>query len=92
MPNCRFSGCRCETGDLIKNGGVEVTSTEPGLPFQYWKEINPSFARVANEPVLTNIAYEKLAAARFEAPNILHWERSDRTCIKGRAVIQSGTL
>ena len=67
MPNCRFSSCSCETGELIKNGSFEVASAEPGFPFQYWEEINPDFARVANEPVLTNIAYEGLAAARFDS-------------------------
>jgi hypothetical protein len=67
MQNCRISRCGCETGELIKNGGFEVPSAEPGFPFQYWREVNPDFARVANEPALTNIAYEGLAAARFNS-------------------------
>lgn len=67
MPNCRFSSCRCETGELIKNGGFEVRSTEPGFPFQYWQAINVRAAHVNNHPDFTNIAYEGLAAARFDS-------------------------
>jgi hypothetical protein len=67
MHNCNSSRCSCETAELIKNGSFEVRSNEPNHPFQYWEEVNPDFARVANEPVLTNIAYEGLSAARFDS-------------------------
>jgi hypothetical protein len=67
VQNCNSLRCSCETGELIKNGGFEVRSNEPNYPFQYWKEVFPDFARVANEPVLTNITYEGLSAARFDS-------------------------
>jgi hypothetical protein len=67
MIDCRCSICSCETGELIKNGGFEVRSSEPNFPFQYWEEVFFDFARVANEPALTNIAYEGLSAARFNS-------------------------
>ncbi|MGB4508829.1 MAG: hypothetical protein WBI26_06375 [Syntrophomonadaceae bacterium] len=67
MIDCQCPKCRCETGELIKNGGFEVRSSEPNFPFQYWEEVFFDFARVANEPALTNIAYEGLSAARFNS-------------------------
>lgn len=44
-----------------------MRSSEPNFPFQYWEEVFFDFARVANEPALTNIAYEGLSAARFNS-------------------------
>jgi hypothetical protein len=79
MPKCNFSRCSCEPGELIKNGGFEVRSTEPNFPFQYWEEVFPDFARVANEPVLTNTAYEGLSAARFISSDTVREENKSVT-------------
>jgi len=67
MIDCRCSICSCETGELIKNGGFEVRSSEPNFPFQFWEEVFPDLAQVANDPILTSIAYEGLSAARFDS-------------------------
>lgn len=71
--------CRCESRELIKNGGFEVRSTEPNFPFQYWEEVNPNFARVNNDPNLTNIAYEGLSAARIESIDTVEEENKSVT-------------
>ena len=48
--------------------------TEPNFPFQYWEEAESNFARVNNDPNLTNIAYEGLSAARIESIDIVEEE------------------
>jgi hypothetical protein len=79
MQNCRLSRCNCESQELIKNGGFEIPSAEPTYPFQYWQEVNPDNARVANEPVLTNIPYEGLSAARFDSLTTVEEENKSVT-------------
>lgn len=91
MQNCKSERYRCESTELIKNGGFEIRSPEPGYPFQYWQEVNPDFARVANEPILTNIAYEGLSAARFDVLTTIE-DKDKSVALRQTVVVTPGCI
>jgi len=89
MQDNQLLRCRCESRELIKNGGFEIRSTEPNHPFQNWEEVFPELARVTNDPALTNITYEGLSAARFNSLDTLA-ERDKSVTLRQTVTVTPG--
>ena len=62
---CHLPDCPCETGELIKNGGFEILSTDDFQAFAHWKAVNPvSNTIVSQAPTdMTPVQYEGIRAA-----------------------------
>jgi len=64
---CPLPDCPCETGELIKNAGFEILSTDDFQAFAHWKAVNPVSNTVVTQapPDMTPVQYEGIRAAWF---------------------------